>query len=1622
MTDGRTTACHHNRETMMKSIAFIDTEIEPRSRKVLDIGSIKEDGNRFHKPSLSEFVSFLRETSFICGHNILNHDIKYIGPILSESGIQPENIIDTLFLSPLLFPTKPYHALVKDDKLQTEELNNPLNDAIKARDLFNDEVAAFKQTDETFRQIFYLLLGTRKEFTAFFRFLAYACEHADLERLIRQRFRNEICEQADLKPLIAENPIELAYCLSLINSFIHNRKIHSITPPWVLRNYPEVERIMLRLRNKPCISGCFYCSNALNVHKALKRLFGFDSFRSYGGEPLQEKAAQAAIDNKSILAVFPTGGGKSITFQLPALMSGENSKGLTIVISPLQSLMKDQVDNLEKAGITDAVTINGLLDPIEKAKSFERVEDGSASILYISPESLRSRTIERLILGRKVVRFVIDEAHCFSAWGQDFRVDYLYIGDFIRTIRKKKHLADEIPVSCFTATAKQKVIEDIRHYFREKLGLELELFASKVARTNLQYRVIEKSSEEEKYQMIRELVEEKKCPTIIYVSRTHKAYLLADRLTKDGFQAKPYHGKMDIKEKTANQEAFVSGQIPIMVATSAFGMGVDKKDVGMVIHHDISDSLENYVQEAGRAGRDENMVADCFVLFNEEDLSKHFILLNQTKLSFKEIQQVWRAIKDLAKFRSTVSNSALEIARRAGWDDSVSEIETRVTTAIAALEDGGYLKRGQNMPKVFANSILSPNVQNAIDKIHASERFDERQKEKGIRIIKKLFSSKNRKQANEETAESRIDYIGDHLGIVKEEVINIVNLLREEGILADAKDLTAFVKRGENKNRSLHIVNAFGRIEKFLLPLFEEQEKTFNLKELNEEAEARGCDNISINKLKTILNLWAIKNWIRRKSLDNFRNYIAVIALQPQDILREKAEKRHELAKFIIEYLYDKSILNNGTEDSEKEETAVEFSVHELKNAFENSVMGFGRQASIDDVEDALFYLSRIESLKIEGGFLVVYNRLTIERLEPDNKKRYKAEDYQKLNQFYENKIQQIHIVGEYAKKMITNYRDALQFVDDYFHLNYTSFLNLYFRGSRQDEIKRNVTPAKFKQLFGELSPTQLKIIKDKDSSCIVVAAGPGSGKTRVLVHKLASLLLMEDIKHEQLLMLTFSRAAATEFKSRLLKLIGNAANFIEIKTFHSYCFDLLGKIGNLEKSDEILRKAVEKIRNKEVEPSRITKTVLVIDEAQDMNEDEFNLIDTLMTQNEDMRVIAVGDDDQNIYEFRGSSSRYLERLMKTEKALMYELVENYRSRSNLVEFTNQFVRSVKHRLKTTPVIAMHTAEAGKIKRVRHRSKNLILPLVHDILETPLSGTTCVLTRTNEEALQVTGLLLKNGMQARLIQSNEGFSLFNLMEIRFFLDNLRRTDEIIISNEVWENAQRELTHRFSNSSRLDICRNLIRDFETTHPKYKYRSDLEVFICESKLEDFFNEDGEVIFVSTIHKAKGKEFDNVFLMLEDFIPATDELKRQLYVAMTRAKRQLVIHLNSDFLDHITAGNPECIDDHRTYPSPREIAIHLTHKDIFLDYFAGRQEVISRLTSGDTLTVSGTEYLTHNGQPVLKFSRKCLQRIEDMQEKGYELTGAKVNFIVYWQKENTEQEVKIILPELFFSLVKE
>ena len=338
---------------MVKPIVFIDSEIGVEKQEILDLGAVKYNSGTFHSPSLRDFGNYVSGCDYVCGHNIIRHDLAYLRPKIPA--LQKMIPIDTLFWSPLLFPQKPYHALLKDDKLRSDELNNPLNDAEKAKKLFHDEENAFHALGGTMKQIFYGLLSNRIEFNGLFAYLSYRPLLFSLPRAIRKEFGGRICENADLDVLIKHYPVELAYALALIGT----NDYHSVTPPWVLRNYPKIQNVILFLRNTPCADGCDYCRGKLDIFKGLKSFFGYDAFRTYNGEPLQEKAAQAAVEGKSLLAVFPTGGGKSITFQLPALMAGQSAHGLTVVISPLQSLMKDQVDNLNERGLVDAVTVNG---------------------------------------------------------------------------------------------------------------------------------------------------------------------------------------------------------------------------------------------------------------------------------------------------------------------------------------------------------------------------------------------------------------------------------------------------------------------------------------------------------------------------------------------------------------------------------------------------------------------------------------------------------------------------------------------------------------------------------------------------------------------------------------------------------------------------------------------------------------------------------------------------------------------------------------------------------------------------------------------------------------------------------------------------------------------------------------------------------------------------------------------------------------------------------------------------------------------------------------------------------------------------------------------------------------
>ena len=311
--------------------------------------------------------------------------------------------------------------------------------------------------------------------------------------------------------------------------------------------------------------------------------------------------------------------------------------------------MADQVAGLKRQGISSCVTVNGLLSLPERHDALDRVRLGDASMLLISPEQLRNPSVRSILEQREVGYWVVDETHCVSKWGHDFRPDYRYIARFIR-----EYSGDSVPAPliCLTATAKPDVIDDICDHFQERLGVRLERIDGGVHRDNLSFEVIQTDKTGKLGDIVSVL--EDALPTggasgaIVYCATRSAAERVAEFLKEKGYAAAHYHAGLRPEAKLETQERFADGTLRIIAATNAFGMGIDKSDIRLVVHADIPGSLENYVQEAGRAGRD-GEPARCVLLYSNDDIEKQFQLSARSRLDKQQIAAILKCLRRLGR-------------------------------------------------------------------------------------------------------------------------------------------------------------------------------------------------------------------------------------------------------------------------------------------------------------------------------------------------------------------------------------------------------------------------------------------------------------------------------------------------------------------------------------------------------------------------------------------------------------------------------------------------------------------------------------------------------------------------------------------------------------------------------------------------------------------------------------------------------------------------------------------------------------------------------------------------------------------------------------------------------------
>jgi ATP-dependent DNA helicase RecQ len=369
--------------------------------------------------------------------------------------------------------------------------------------------------------------------------------------------------------------------------------------------------------------------NMKNARQVLKNVFGYDSFR-----PLQEEIINNILNKKDTLAVMPTGGGKSICYQLPALMM----EGLTVVVSPLISLMNDQVDQLHALGV-NAVMLNSSLPFKTFLQNCELIRSGKAKLLYIAPESLFRDDITDMLESIKIECITIDEAHCISEWGHDFRPEYRKLGEYRKKFPKTACLA-------LTATATPRVQEDIIKIL--SLSGSGKYIAS-FDRKNLFLQVMMKSDPMRQTETF--LRSHKDESGIIYCATRKQVDELYEQLKAKGYSILPYHAGLSDKERELNQRKFSQDDIQIIAATVAFGMGINKSNVRFVLHYDLPKNPESYYQEIGRAGRD-GLQSDCLLLFSYGDISKIKYFIDQ-KESETERQTARRLLSEMVKFAET---------------------------------------------------------------------------------------------------------------------------------------------------------------------------------------------------------------------------------------------------------------------------------------------------------------------------------------------------------------------------------------------------------------------------------------------------------------------------------------------------------------------------------------------------------------------------------------------------------------------------------------------------------------------------------------------------------------------------------------------------------------------------------------------------------------------------------------------------------------------------------------------------------------------------------------------------------------------------------------------------------
>ncbi len=1650
------------------------------------------------REAMGQLAELARGARFVAGHNIVAHDRRFVEGIVPSSPLLRLRSVDTLFLSPLAFPRRPYHRLVKDYKLVGAERSDPLEDCKRSRDLLEEcwsqlgwwgrsypgLLDVYRTCFDGGTEVVFERLGGRRiwDWEIGSRFVD----------LVGEKF----CQEAARRRLgdVAARPA-VAYALA----WLLVADTESVLPRWVHHQFPYAGRLIRAIRSVRCGDrSCGYCTTQHDPNANLRRFFRFPEFRptpaTPDGSSLQGRITTMMLAGRPLLGIMPTGGGKSLCFQLPAIVRYKQTGAMTVVISPLQALMKDQVDGLNaKTGSPNvAATLNGLQTMPERHDMLEGVRLGRFALLYVSPEQLRSTTFERAIRQREIAAWVFDEAHCLAQWGHDFRPDYHYAARFIREFSEREGIRPA-PVACFTATATVDVRDEIRGYFQEQLDQNLVvLSADRVDRDNLSYRVEEVTTAQKESRIHVLLAGSLRAPdggrlegaAIVYARTRRRTEELAEGLRNRGWDARHFHAGMDPPEKKAVQEAFVSAEIPIIVATNAFGMGVDKDNVRVVIHADVPASLENYLQESGRAGRD-GLPADCVLLFTKGDLDRQFNQLARNQMTKRDLAQILRAIRRARrKDRSDIVVSARDLLRApdtaTSFDPDGREAVTKVRVAISWLERARFVLRDENRTLLFQGVPAASDADT--DKVIGSLDLSDAEAARWVATLNVLRRSDVRAGIDIDDVAGLPSFASlfaslkkryrDHPRLVNEAanraIVRMLYHMGEAGVLKRGVHFSAWFRHKTTN----HSHTRLDRVHKAQTALCTILDRHYPDLRRNGEVEVtlaglqthlrRRDVNLLNEGVLTLLRGWERQGFGEPASLkSNSYGSLHLGRSSSWDEMRRQLELRTEVGRVILNEL-------GKLADSRqlRGEQLILFSLDDIRRALESHMeLSSGLGDKFTAIEKTLLFLDEHQTIRLEHGLSLFRQAMTLRLLDSAKGRRYSEKDYKPLSDHYEARVFQVHAIGRYVEAVKDGTPDrGQQLVESYFAMPQDRFRRQYLPDSQA--VKRPTSPDRFHNIVGILNnEAQQRIVTAPRGQNLLILAGPGSGKTRVVVHRCAYLLQVERVQPGRILVICFNRTAMYELRSRIRSLVGDLARQVAVHTYHSLALRICERslvderqVGADQEIDfgEMIRSANRRLRGDEkiegIDSDDLRDRLfagyeqVLVDEYQDIDEDQYEMLTHIARKAGDdedrtAAIVAVGDDDQAIYEWRNADTRFIRRYKSDFGAELHYLVENYRSTSHIITAANRLIGPNRDRLKADYPIQINKDRRNDPKGGAWEEQDpdiegrvLVLSVDNGIAAVAavasyiewvknLDGTTdwtdfAVLGRTWAETNTTRVFLEDHNIPIRRPVPSGLPRLQRIREFQRLLTHLQQADSTDIAvpalrenitticdaQSFWTRMADRILARIQQDTGTSPC-------PTTYLTRAVHSELSAAKSEQLI-------GEGVLVGTIHSAKGKEFPHVVVLGGDWNQnprngdSPEAERRLFYVAMTRAISTLtIINRRDDPTPYIGDLQGQGVTQlKRSFaaedPGARRRTTYtvLGIGDIYLSYAgnkAGTHPIHQALAETGTNTTVTLKPIGNSGARVLDPSGRELARLSKAAASRWRLA----------QKNPTDDETRVL-----------